>query len=180
MVIVDTIKRLLDQQLTAEIIEEYAYQTPTRQNVELSKGFASPRCLFTCITDRTLSINKGVSRETAQVTLDYVTDSGNNTKAFDGSEMEEKINKMADAAIDLIARIKADKSLVFVGGDVQVTSLYDFMDRNCTGVRVQFSLRQAQGSCIMFRPVYHILTAGRTIIRTAGGARLKKQYEEGE
>lgn len=152
MQIVTTINTILAAQVTAGVIKAYHYDVPTAQNVKLSRGSESPRALFTCLTDRTFDISHMRARESALVVVDFVTDMGNTTTNFDGTAMEAKIDSMADAAIDFIARLKDSTAVRIEDDKVEVTSLYDFMDRNTTGVRLKVNLTETRGTCIAITP----------------------------
>lgn len=148
MTIASKIQALLAAQVTAGLIKEYYYDTPSKQNVRLSRAASMPAAMMTCITDRTLDITKRRAKESALVVVDYVTDMGNATTDFDGASMEAKIDAMGVAAVDFVARLREVDGIRIEDEKIPVTSLYDFMDRSTTGVRLRVNLSETIGVCI--------------------------------
>lgn len=151
MQIVSIINNILQVQVAADVIKQAVYHTPTRGNVEVSRSKKMPMAVFTVITDRTVTIGKGW-RETAKVVIDYLMDSNNPTTSFDGLSMEAKIDRMGDAATDFVARVMAS-DIRITDSSVMVTSLYDFADRNTTGVRISFNCEEKASHCYTITPI---------------------------
>lgn len=147
MRIKELIKSVLADMVEAEKISTYIYATPSRQNVDLSYT-ATPTALFTVLTDSDIDLKGGMVRETAQVVVDFVTDMQNPTTDFDAEAMESKIDDMADIAAEFISTLFHADGWEFVGDTVRVTYLYDFRDRNTTGVRVKFTIKELNGVCL--------------------------------
>lgn len=148
MRIVGIINRLLEEQKTAGLITAHHYLTPSKHNVQAAKDGLFPRAMFVAITDRQIDITKNHTKEIADVTIDYVTRSGLKTTEFNAQTMEAKIDEMGDCAVDLVARLLRESSLVINTDTIELTSLYDFMDTNLTGVRMRFNISEVVGICI--------------------------------
>lgn len=147
MRIKELIKSVLADMVEAEKLSTYIYATPSRQNVDLSYT-STPAALFTVLTDSDIDLKGGMVRETAQVAVDFVTDMQNPTTDFDAEAMEQKIDDMADIAAEFISTLFHADGWEFVGDTVRVTYLYDFHDRNTTGVRVKFTIKELNGVCL--------------------------------
>lgn len=137
---------ILEGLVTEGGLAEYHYATPTQHNVSLSYG-STPAALFSVITDRVVDIAGGSARCRATVVVDFVTDSGNATTDFDADEMEEKIDDMGNVAISFISAVRSAIEYEIIGNEVSVLSLYDFRDRNTTGVRVRMTIKEVYGVC---------------------------------
>lgn len=148
MRIVNEINTILEAQKTAGLIAEHNYLTPSKHNVQVAKDGLFPRAMFVAITDRQINIIKSHTKETADVTIDYVTRSGLKTTEFNAQTMEAKIDAMGSCAVDLIARIMQVSTLTINTDNIELISLYDFMDTNLTGVRMRFSISEVVGECI--------------------------------
>lgn len=134
---------LKDENELAEVI----YATPTKQNVDLSYQ-STPAALVTVLTDGTLDIARGYYKERAEVTVDFVTDMNNPTTDFEANELDTLLDGMAAVATDFVSALYHSTLVELIGDNVRVTYLYDFMDRNTTGVRVRCTLRERDGVCL--------------------------------
>lgn len=147
MRIKELIAGVLADMVTAETLSTYIYATPSRQNVDLSYS-TTPVALFTVLTDSDIDLKGGMVRETAQVAVDFVTDMQQPTTDFEADEMESKIDDMAAIAAEFVSTLYHADGWEFVGDTVRVTYLYDFRDRNTTGVRVKFTIKELNGVCL--------------------------------
>ena len=68
--------------------------------------------------------------------------------AFDGVANEQLLDDMAAAATEFVARLVADGRTEIVGDNVALRGIYDFYDKNTTGVSLQLRLREVAGHCL--------------------------------
>lgn len=114
------------------------YNSPTKVNVELDTT-AHPVAVLYIFRDGTINLDGGTKTETADVNLMFLTHQPE--LDFDAEQNDVLLDAMADIAERFIADVIAADFAEFVGNEVTVRGIYDFDDKNTTGVALQFRLR---------------------------------------
>lgn len=114
------------------------YNSPTKVNVELDTT-AHPVAVLYIFRDGAISLNGGTKTEMAEVNLMFLTHQPQ--LDFDAAQNDVLLDAMADIAERFIADVIAADFADFVGDEVTVRGIYDFDDKNTTGVALQFRLR---------------------------------------
>lgn len=114
------------------------YNSPTKVNIELDTT-AHPVAVLYIFRDGAINLDGGTKTESADVILMFLTHQSE--LDFDAAQNDVLLDAMADIAERFIADIIAADFAEFVGNEVVVRGIYDFDDKNTTGVALQFRLR---------------------------------------
>lgn len=113
------------------------YNSPTKVNVELDTT-AHPVAVLYIFRDGTINLDGGTKTESVDVNLMFLTQS---ELDFDAAQNDVLLDAMADIAERFIADVLKADFADFVGDEIAVRGIYDFDDKNTTGVALQFRLR---------------------------------------
>ena len=134
------------QSLKADgMVAEVAYNSPTKVNVDMDT-MQHPAAVMYLFRDGAIDLASGLYREEAEVNVMFVTHQSE--LAFDGVANEQLLDDMAAAATEFVARLVADGRTEIVGDNVALRGIYDFNDKNTTGVSLQLRLREVAGHCL--------------------------------
>lgn len=145
MRLTETILAALEAVREAGKVAAVAYNSPQKVNVDFD-AIASPAAVLYLFRDGAYDTESGLLRELADVNVLFLTHQPQ--LDFNGSANEALLDDMADAAAMFIAELTASGSVEFVGGEVTLRGVYDFNDKNTTGVSLQFRLRELKGRCL--------------------------------
>ena len=145
MRLTETILAALEAVREAGKVVAVTYNSPQKVNVDFDT-IASPAAVLYLFRDGAYDTESGLLRELADVNVLFLTHQPQ--LDFRGSANEALLDDMADAAAMFIAELTASGSVEFVGGEVTLRGVYDFNDKNTTGVSLQFRLRELQGRCL--------------------------------
>ena len=114
------------------------YNSPSKVNVELDTT-AHPVAVLYIFRDGTINLQGGTKTESADVNLMFLTHQPQ--LDFDAAQNDVLLDAMADIAERFIADVLKADFAEFVSDEIAVRGIYDFDDKNTTGVALQFRLR---------------------------------------
>lgn len=136
---------ILNDIKTAGRLTSVTYQSPAKSNVE-TDTMTAPMAVLYVVTDHKLDLKRNSARETAEVNLFLLN---RNTRLdWDGVGATAYIDAMAQVALEVVARVKADTTMRIDSDQLDVRSVFDLNDTNLAGVSLQFTLTELQGQCI--------------------------------
>ena len=133
-----SILSILNPYVESGDIAAVVYNSPTKVNVELDTT-AHPVAVLYIFRDGAINHDGGTKTESADVNLMFLTHQSE--LDFDAAQNDVLLDAMADIAERFIADVIAADFAEFVGNEVVVRGIYDFDDKNTTGVALQFRLR---------------------------------------
>ena len=133
-----TILSILNSYVESGELAAVVYNSPTKVNVELDTT-AHPVAVLYIFRDGTINLDGGTKTESADVNLMFLTHQPQ--LDFDAAQNDVLLDAMADIAERFIADVIAADFAEFAGNEVTVRGIYDFDDKNTTGVALQFRLR---------------------------------------
>ena len=126
-------------------VSSVVYQSPSRTNVDLD-GTAHPVAILFLFRDGAVDLSTGLFREVAEVNVLFVT---HQTQLdFSGSANDLLMDAMVMTAQEFVARLMESSSVEIVGDEIGVRGLYDYDDKNTTGVSLTFRCREVAGHCL--------------------------------
>lgn len=142
----ETIQGILEALKDEGRLEAVVYQWPAKANVELDTT-AHPVAVLFLIRDGSITLVNGLWRETAEVNVSFLDHQ--EELDFDGAENDVLLDGMAAVAVEMVSRIVSDGRLEIEGDEVGVHGVYDYDDKNTTGVNLQFRVRERGGHCLL-------------------------------
>lgn len=126
-------------------VSSVVYQSPSRTNVDLD-GTAHPVAILFLFRDGAVDLSTGLFREVAEVNVLFVT---HQTQLdFSGSANDPLMDAMVMTAQEFVARLMESSSVDIIGDEIGVRGLYDYDDKNTTGVSLTFRCREVAGHCL--------------------------------
>lgn len=138
MMINTSILSILNSYVKSGDLAAVVYNSPTKVNVDLDTT-AHPVAVLYTFRDGTINLQGGTKTESADVNLMFLTHQPQ--LDFDAAQNDVLLDAMADIAERFIADVIAADFAEFAGNEVTVRGIYDFDDKNTTGVALQFRLR---------------------------------------
>lgn len=127
------------------MVASVVYQWAAKANVELDTT-AHPVAVLYLFRDGSIDLTEGVYREIAEVNVLFLTHQSQ--LSFDGTANDALLSDMIDVATEFVARLLDDGTCEVIGNEIVVRGIYDFDDKNTTGVSLQFRVRELQGHCL--------------------------------
>lgn len=121
------------------------YNWPAKANVQLDTT-AHPVAVLYVMRDGAIELENGLYRETAEVNVSFLDHQPE--LDFDGMTNEALLDAMAEVAVEFVGRIVDGGELEITTDLVTLRGVYDFDDKNTTGVNLQFTVREKQGRCL--------------------------------
>lgn len=146
MTITSNILAILNALKDEQRLEAVVYNRPTKVNVDLDTT-AHPVAVLFLLRDGTIELSNGLYRESAQVNVSFLTHQ--RELNFDGLSNDSLIDDMSSVATEFVCRIIATSALELVGDTITMRGVYDYDDKNTTGVNLQFTIRETQGHCLL-------------------------------
>lgn len=131
---------------TSSALKSYQYNDKPTANVQLDRGKESPTALLMQITDWKIDVSTGIAREQCQANVSFlVNDSQLDNQA---NKQEGYIDIAFGLAKQFISSVLNDPALAVDEDTIDVKSVFMRSDSNRSGVNVQLTISQKQGSCI--------------------------------
>ena len=127
-------------------LEAVVFGTPAKANVELDTT-ANPVAVLFVFRDGAIDIAQGMYREIADINVLFLTHQSQ--LAFGGEANEALMADMVSVATEFVARLIASDMGEVIGDEIAVKGVYDYDDKNTTGVSLQFRMRALQGVCLI-------------------------------
>lgn len=138
MLLNDAILSILNSYVESGDLAAVVYNSPTKANVELDTT-AHPVAVLYIFRDGEIDLSNGTYNEIADINVLFLTHQ--DQLDFDASQNDVLLDSMADVAKRFIGDIIASGSGLIVDDNVTVRGIYDFDDKNTTGVSLQFRFR---------------------------------------
>ena len=132
------IKSILNSYVESGELAAVVYNSPTKANVELDTT-AHPVAVLYIFRDGEIDLSNGTYSEIADINVLFLTHQ--DQLDFDASQNDALLDSMADVAKQFIGDLIASNSGDIVDDNVTVRGIYDFDDKNTTGVSLQFRFR---------------------------------------
>lgn len=145
MKVAEKILSILDGMVDAGMIRDVIYNTPSMSNVSMSSA-KMPCAVLYCITDWGLDISTRVSKETAMIKIFFLTRQP--AISSDGRKNDAFITEMAGHARSFLTEVFDDGSVEIVEDKIQMKSIFNMGDTNATGISLEFTAMEVQGSCL--------------------------------
>lgn len=121
------------------------YNSPTKANVDLDTT-AHPVAVLYILRDGSIDLTNGIWTEVAEVNVLFLTHQPE--LDFNALQNDALLDSMAEVAERFVGDLIASGSCEIVDNNITVRGVYDFNDKNTTGVSLQFRLRELQGRCL--------------------------------
>lgn len=144
MRITSLIVDILNSYVESGTLAAVVYNSPTRSNVDLDTT-AHPVAVLYIFRDGTIDLSQGLYSEIAEVNLLFLTHQPQ--LDFDAVDNDTLLDSMADVAKQFIGDLIAVDAGFIVNDTVEVRGVYDFDDKNTTGVSLQFRY-QSNPECL--------------------------------
>ncbi len=138
MQINNAILTILNSYVESGTLAAVVYNSPSKVNVELD-ATAHPVAVLYIFRDGSVDINGGLYTETAEVNVLFLTHQPQ--LDFDGAANDVLLDSMADVARQFISDVVDSNIGEVVGNEIVLRGVYDFNDKNTTGVSLQFRMR---------------------------------------
>lgn len=132
------IKNILNGYVDNGALASVVYNAPTKVNVALDTT-AHPCAVLYIFRDGTIDLGEGTFSEVAEVNVLFLTHQ--DQLDFDAAQNDELLDAMAEVAQRFVSDVIAADFGVIVGNTIDVRGVYDFDDKNTTGVSLQFRIR---------------------------------------
>lgn len=133
-----TIKSILNSYMESGELAAVVYNSPTKVNVELDTT-AHPVAVLYIFRDGNIDLTNGMWNEVAEVIVLFLTHQPE--LDFDALQNDALLDSMADVAKRFVGDLIASGEGEIVDNNITVRGLYDFDDKNTTGVSLQFRFR---------------------------------------
>lgn len=145
MVLTNAILTILNGLKTDGALEAVVYNSPSKTNVELDTT-AHPAAVLYIFRDGSIDLSTGLVRELADVNVMFLDQQ--DELDFQGLNNELILDNMVNVSKEFISRIIEANVAEIIGDEITLKGIYDFNDKNTTGVSLQFRLRELQGHCL--------------------------------
>lgn len=144
MRIVDNVTAILQAMKddTTCALRTYTYQSPSRANVELDFS-DTPTAVLYCVGETYWKRVMNVLKERVAINLIFATKT---ELDYDGFANEALIDSMRELALDFLDRMRYEPIMI-VEDDIKIVNFYDEFDTNTTGVSLQCTIQERQGTC---------------------------------
>lgn len=119
-------------------LEAVIYNSASKANVELDVT-AHPCAVLYIFRDGSIDLIGGTYREVAEVNVLFLTHQ--EQLDFDAIENDALMDSMVEVARDFIDDVIGSDIGEIVNDAIEVRGLYDYNDKNTTGVALRFSIR---------------------------------------
>lgn len=136
--ITNSILSILNSYVESGDLAAVVYNSPTKANVELDTT-AHPVAVLYIFRDGTIDLTNGMWNEVAEVNVLFLTHQSE--LDFDALQNDALLDSMADVARRFVGDLIASGTGEIVDNNITVRGLYDFDDKNTTGVSLQFRFR---------------------------------------
>jgi len=141
MTLVNKIRAILG---SIDDINTVMYDSGWSANVRIDRNPA-PYALLYLLSDWTLDISKGVSKEGADIQVFFFDKANLDAK---GEEKDLIVTQMELIAREFIRRVLADNTIIVAEDTIKLRSSWGQFDKFCVGVSVTMKLEDKQGGCI--------------------------------
>lgn len=140
----ENILTILNSYVESGALAAVVYNSPTKVNVELDTT-AHPVAVLYLFRDGTIDLGNGTYSEIAEVNVLFITHQ--DQLDFDALQNDALLDSMSDVAKRFVSDLIASGTGVIVDNNITVRGLYDFDDKNTTGVSLQFRF-QSNSQCL--------------------------------
>lgn len=134
----NAILAILNRYVASELIASVVYNSPTKVNVELD-ATAHPCAVLFIFRDGAINVDGGTFSEIAEVNVMFLTQQPN--LDFNALHNDELMDEMVNVATCFVSDVMAADIGDIIGDEIKMLGLYNYDDKNTTGVSLQFRIR---------------------------------------